>query len=62
MKTPLDINGYYEELQRIILEAIEVLVPIAKPSSYAKRWWNINLTDLQKAFTKARNLAQRNHC
>ena len=36
-KTLSDINGYYEELQGIILEAIEVLVPIAKPSPYAKR-------------------------
>ena len=57
--TPSDIDGYYKELQRIILKAIEELVPLAKPSPYAKRWWNTNLTDLRKAFTKARNLARR---
>ena len=37
MKTLSDIDGYYKELQGIILEAIEVLVLIAKPSPYTKR-------------------------
>ena len=58
-KNPSDIKGFYTEMQGIILNIIEELVPISKPSPYSKRWWNTNLTDLRKIFIRAKNAARR---
>ncbi|KAH7112698.1 hypothetical protein EDB81DRAFT_312637 [Dactylonectria macrodidyma] len=41
-----------------VLGAIHALVPRAKPSPYAKRWWTTDLTRLRKTYTYWRNLAR----
>nr|OQO21204.1 hypothetical protein B0A51_14689 [Rachicladosporium sp. CCFEE 5018] len=39
-------------------DAVEELVPKAKPSPYAKRWWTKNLTHLRRSYTYCRNQAR----
>ncbi|KAJ5300187.1 hypothetical protein N7508_007430 [Penicillium antarcticum] len=38
-----------------ISSAIRKLVPVARPSSYGKRWWTPKLTALRDTYTSARN-------
>jgi hypothetical protein len=42
----------------VVLDAIHELVPRAKPSPYAKRWWTADLTKLRRMYTFWRNLAR----
>jgi hypothetical protein len=35
----------------VVLEAIDALVPKAKLSLYAKRWWTKDLTKLRRIYT-----------
>jgi hypothetical protein len=47
-----------DRLMEAVLGAIHALVPRAKPSPYAKRWWTTDLTRLRKTYTYWRNLAR----
>ncbi|GKU08808.1 unnamed protein product, partial [Fusarium langsethiae] len=47
-----------DRLMDVVLDAIHNLVPRAKPSPYAKRWWTADLTKLRRAYTFWRNLAR----
>ncbi|KAK1463703.1 zinc knuckle [Colletotrichum tamarilloi] len=42
----------------VVCEAVEALTPNAKPSSYAKRWWTADLTQLRQIHTHWRNRAR----
>lgn len=45
-------------LMGVVLEAIDKLVPLAKPSPDAKRWWTTDLARLRRAYTYWRNQAR----
>ncbi|KAJ3511459.1 hypothetical protein NMY22_g15642 [Coprinellus aureogranulatus] len=53
MNTPITDEHEFEErvniLTRMIQDTIEVKVPTSTPSSFARRWWNKNLTEMCKA-------------
>jgi hypothetical protein len=42
----------------VVLDAINDLVPRAKPSPYAKRWWTTDLTRLRRIYRYCRNQAR----
>ncbi|KAJ0129750.1 RNA-directed DNA polymerase from mobile element jockey [Fusarium oxysporum f. sp. albedinis] len=48
----------FSPTKKLVLEAIHELVPRAKPSPYAKRWWTADLTKLRRTYTFWRNLAR----
>lgn len=54
-----NLEEYTTELINIVLEGIEKLVPLAKPSPYNKRWWTEDLSQLRKRYTLFRNQARR---
>jgi hypothetical protein len=60
--TPLpwdgDVQTQTDRLMEVVLDAIPELVPRAKPSPYAKRWWTADLTTLRRTYTFWRNLAR----
>ncbi|KAF5719708.1 reverse transcriptase [Fusarium mundagurra] len=60
--TPLpwddDVQIQTDRLMEADLDAIHELVPRAKPSPYAKRWWTADLTKLRRTYTFWRNLAR----
>jgi hypothetical protein len=47
-----------DRLMTIVTEAIGALTPVAKPCSYAKRWWTTDLTQLRRTYTYWRNQAR----
>ncbi|KAF5260514.1 hypothetical protein FOXYS1_8829 [Fusarium oxysporum] len=47
-----------DRLMSVVLDAIDNLVPRAKPSPYAKRWWTTDLTRLRRMYTYWRNQAR----
>jgi 2-hydroxychromene-2-carboxylate isomerase len=47
-------------LMGVVLKAIDNLVPLAKPSSYAKRWWTTDLSRRRRAYTYWRE-TRRDH-
>ncbi|SCV61221.1 uncharacterized protein FFFS_15790 [Fusarium fujikuroi] len=47
-----------DRLMGVVLNAIDEVVPRAKPSPYAKRWWTTDLTKLRRTHTFWRNLAR----
>ncbi|CAM1503401.1 Fc.00g081770.m01.CDS01 [Cosmosporella sp. VM-42] len=53
-----DVQAQKDVLMGVVLEAIDTLVPPAKPSPYAKRWWTTDLTRLRRAYTYWRNQAR----
>jgi hypothetical protein len=53
-----DVQAQTDGLMGVVLEAIDKLVPLAKPSPYAKRWWTTDLTRLRRAYTYWRNQAR----
>ena len=53
-----NVDEYCEYITELVTPAIEKYVPVAKPSSYAKRWWNKDLTKLQADCTFWRNKAR----
>jgi hypothetical protein len=59
---PLPWNGgvqtQTDRLMEVVLDAIDKLVPRAKPPPYAKRWWTTDLTRLRRTYTFWRNLAR----
>ena len=59
---PLEVGGDVDIQAHRILEvvstAIQRHVPIAKPSPYAKRWWNSDLNQLRHKYTHWRNRAR----
>ncbi|KAJ3453213.1 hypothetical protein MRS44_018868 [Fusarium solani] len=59
---PLPWGGGVQEqtdrLMDVVLDTIHELVPRAKPSPYAKRWWTTDLTRLRRSYTFWRNLAR----
>lgn len=46
-----DVQRQTDRLMQVVLEAVNSLVPKAKPSPYAKRWWTQDLTKLRKVYT-----------
>ena len=47
-------GGVQEQTDRLIdvvLDTIHELIPRAKPSPYAKRWWTTDLTKLRRSYT-----------
>ena len=56
-----EVQTQTDMLMGVVLEAIDKLVPLAKPSPYAKRWWTADLTQLRRAYTYWRNRA-RSQC
>jgi len=57
-ENPRDVDNYCQYITECIGPAIEKHVPVAKPSSYMKRWWTENLTELRKHYTYWRNKAR----
>ena len=53
-----DVQAQTDRLMGAVLGAIDKLVPVAKPSPYAKRWWTTDLTKLRRAYTYWRNQAR----
>ncbi|KAH7472001.1 hypothetical protein FOMA001_g13208 [Fusarium oxysporum f. sp. matthiolae] len=53
-----DVQTQTDRLMNVVLDAIHDLVPRAKPSPYAKRWWTTDLTKLRRTYTFWRNLAR----
>ena len=53
-----DIDELAAKITSIAQEALERHCPKAKPSPYAKRWWNADLTALRQAYTMQRNAAR----
>ncbi|KAM5529724.1 hypothetical protein FOXYSP1_17568 [Fusarium oxysporum f. sp. phaseoli] len=53
-----DVQSQTDRLMDVVLDAIHDLVPRAKPSPYAKRWWTTDLTKLRRTYTFWRNLAR----
>ncbi|KAJ3454423.1 hypothetical protein MRS44_018317 [Fusarium solani] len=52
------VQAQTDRLMEVVLDAVHELVPRAKPSPYAKRWWTTDLTRLRRAYTFWRNLAR----
>lgn len=53
------LDDFTSRLTSIVLEGIELSVPVAKPSPYKKRWWTEDLSVLRKNYTHLRNQARR---
>ncbi|KAI1839728.1 hypothetical protein JX266_014061 [Neoarthrinium moseri] len=47
-----------DRIMSAVVEAVHALTPRAKPSTYAKRWWTMDLTKLRKTYTYWRNQAR----
>ncbi|KAF2682025.1 hypothetical protein K458DRAFT_391067 [Lentithecium fluviatile CBS 122367] len=41
-----NVDAYCEYIMELVTPAVEKHVPLAKPSLYAKRWWNEDLIKL----------------
>ncbi|KAF6514240.1 hypothetical protein HZS61_006496 [Fusarium oxysporum f. sp. conglutinans] len=52
------VQAQTDRLMSVVLDAINDLVPRAKPSPYAKRWWTTDLTRLRRMYTYWRNQAR----
>lgn len=55
----IHLDDFTSRVTKIFLESIELLVPIAKPSQYNKRWWTEDLSLLCKNYTYFQNQARR---
>ena len=53
------LDEYTTKLTKVVMEGIELSVPIAKPSPYNKRWWAEELSQLRRRYTVFRNQARR---
>lgn len=56
---PSDVNAFTSQLMGVIGAAVSKLVPKAKPSQYAKRWWSEDLSKLRSEYTLCRNQESR---
>lgn len=56
---PSELDLYATHFINIVKRAINIHIPLAKPSPYAKRWWTQSLTDLRKKYTLLRNRFHR---
>ncbi|KAF8806349.1 hypothetical protein BYT27DRAFT_7102615 [Phlegmacium glaucopus] len=54
-----EVDETLAELERVVMEVMEKVVPKRKPSPYAKRWWSKELDSLRKAARKAASKARR---
>ena len=52
------VQDLTDRLTEVVEEAVTSLTPKAKPSSYEKRWWTKDLTQLRQAYTHWRNRAR----
>jgi hypothetical protein len=52
------VQAQTDRLMSVVLDAINDLVPRAKPSPYAKRWWTTDLARLRRTYTYWRNQAR----
>ena len=55
LETKDQLDQAAEALESVVSTTLEELVPRAKPSPYAKRWWTKELTQLRHRFTTLRN-------
>lgn len=46
-----NLNNFTLRLTKVVLEGIELSIPIAKASPYNKRWWMEDLFLLRKSYT-----------
>ena len=53
-----DVDELASRITGIAHEALKRHCPCAKPSPYAKRWWNADLTTLRQAYIAHRNAAR----
>ncbi|KAJ5215604.1 reverse transcriptase [Penicillium cinerascens] len=53
--TRAELNSTVDHLTNRVSQAVRLLVPIARPSPYSKRWWTPELTVLRDTYTRARN-------
>jgi hypothetical protein len=49
------VQAQTDRLTSVVLDSINDLVPRAKPSLYAKRWWATDLARLRRMYTYWRN-------
>ena len=52
---PSELDLYAMQIINVVKGAINIHIPLAKPSPYAKRWWTQSLTDLCKQYILLRN-------
>ena len=50
-----ELKSTVERLTNRVSQTVRLLVPIARPSSYSKRWWTPELTALRDTYTRSRN-------
>ena len=55
----IDTQSKCDRLIGAVLQAVQTLVPIARPSPYAKRWGNSELTQLRRSQSQLRNMVTR---
>ena len=55
----MDIDIAADSLANTISKVIEEMVPISKPSPYAKHWWMKELMELKKTKNRLSNLSYR---
>ena len=48
-----------DRLVNAVTQAVRAHTLLAKPSPYAKRWWNKELTELREAQSRLRNMSRR---
>ena len=59
LRCKADIDIAADSLVNTISEVIEEMVPISKPSPYAKHWWTKELMELKKTKNRLSNLSYR---
>lgn len=58
LDTPQRIDSFTTHFTQIVQDAVFQCTPIARPSPYTKRWWNLNLSQLRNNYTQVRNEAR----
>jgi len=56
---PTDLDMAAQWLQDTVSNTLMEYCPRSKPSPYAKRWWNGELTSMRRSYTAARNRASK---
>jgi ribonuclease HI len=52
--TAQEIDRFTSHFTKIVQDAVFRCTPIARPSPYTKRWWNLNLSQLRRKYTQVR--------
>jgi ribonuclease HI len=53
-----DLDRYTDHFVSIVTETVQKHTPYTKPTSYTKRWWTADLTQLRRNYTYWRNQAR----